>query len=82
MADPKTYNLLSKLREGLIQRDKLPQLVSKKTLDNLIETIVFLKERDVIEELVINNERYIVLKSNIQITTAFPEYLRKKNPKK
>ena len=81
MADPKTYNLLSKLREGLIQRDKLPQLVSKKTLDNLIETIVFLKERDVIEELVSNNERYIVLKSNIQITTAFPEYLRKKTSK-
>ncbi len=81
MADPKTYNLLSKLREGLIQRDKLPQLVSKKTLDNLIETIEFLKERDVIEELSYNNERYIVLKSNIQITTAFPEYLRKKSPK-
>lgn len=79
MADPKTYNLLSKLREGLIQRDKLPQvLVSKKTLDNLIETIEFLKKRDVIEELAYNNERYIVLKSNIQITTAFPEYLRKR----
>jgi len=78
MADPKKYNVLSKLREGLIQRDKLPQLVSKKTLDNLIETIEFLKERDVIEELAYNNERYIVLTSNIQITTAFPEYLRKK----
>ena len=78
MADPKKYNVLSKLREGLIQRDKLPQLVSKKTLDNLIETIEFLKERDMIEELSYNNERYIVLKSNIQITTAFPEYLRKK----
>ena len=82
MADPKTYNLLSKLREGLIQRDKLPQvLVSKKTLDNLIETIEFLKKRDVIEELAYNNERYIVLKSNIQITTAFPEYLRKRSRK-
>ena len=79
MADPKNYNILSKLREGLIQRDKLPQvLVSKKNLDNLIETIEFLKERDVIEELSYNNERYVVLKSNIQITTAFPEYLRKK----
>jgi hypothetical protein len=82
MADPKTYNLLSKLREGLIQRDKLPQLVSKKTLDNLIETIEFLKERDAIEELTYDSERYIVLKSDIQITTAFPEYLRKKSSKK
>ncbi|MFX1445681.1 MAG: hypothetical protein ACFFHV_19875 [Promethearchaeota archaeon] len=79
MADPKTYNLISKLREGLIQRDILPQLVSKKTLDNLIETVEFLKKRDVIEELAYNNERYIVLKSNIQITTAFPEYLRKRS---
>ena len=66
------------MREGLIQRDKLPQLVSEKKLDNLIETIEFLKERDMIEELSYNNERYIVLTSNIQITTAFPEYLRKK----
>ncbi len=81
MADPKTYNLLSKLREGLIQRDKLPQLVSKTFLDNLIETIEYLKERDVIEELAYNDERYIVLKSNIQIINAFPEYLRKKKPK-
>lgn len=77
MADPKMYNLLSKLREGLIQRDKLPKLVSQETLDNLIETMEFLNERDVIEELTYNNERYVVLKSNIQITTAFPEYLRK-----
>ena len=79
MADPKNYNILSKLREGLIQRDKLPELVSKEALDNLIETIEFLKKHDVIEELSYNSERYIVLKSNIQITTAFPEYLRKKS---
>jgi len=79
MADPKNYNILSQLREGLIQRDKLPELVSKEALNNLIETLEFLKKHDVIEELSYNNERYIVLKSNIQITTAFPEYLRKKS---
>jgi len=79
MADPKNYNILSKLREGLIQRDKLPELVSKEALNYLIETIEFLKKHDVIEELSYNSERYIVLKSNIQITTAFPEYLRKKS---
>jgi hypothetical protein len=81
ISDPKKYNILSEIREGLIRRDKLPKLVSKKTLDNLIETIHFLKECDVIEELLYNNERYIVLKTNIQITTAFPEYLRKLLPK-
>ena len=77
IADSKMYNLISKLKEGLIQRDMLPKLLSQKTLDNLIETIEFLKEKDVIEELIYNEERYVVLKSMIQITTAFPEYLRK-----
>ena len=77
IANPKMYNLISKLKEGLIQRDKLPKLVSQPTLENLIETIEFLKERDVIEELSYNGERYVVLKSIIQLTTAFPEYLRK-----
>jgi hypothetical protein len=77
IADPKMYNLISKLKEGLIQRDMLPKLLSQKTLDNLIETIEFLKEKDVIEELTYNEERYVVLKSIIQITTAFPEYLKK-----
>ena len=67
------------MREGLIQRDQLPKLVSQEVLDNIIETIEFLKERDVIEELSFNSERYIVLKSNIQITTEFPQYLRKKS---
>jgi len=81
MADPKKYNVLSELRNGLIPRDKLPKLVSKKALDNLMETIAFLKKYDVIEELVHEDERYIVLKTNLQITTAFPEYLRKLLPK-
>ena len=80
-ANPKTYNLLSKLREGIIQRDKLPKLVSKSTLDNLIETIDILKDLDIIEELIYNNERYAVLKSDIRITTPFPKYLGKLLPK-
>ncbi len=81
ISDPKKYNILSELRDGIIRRDQLPKLVSKRTLDNLIETINFLKNCNVIEELKYNNERYIVLKTNLQITTAFPEYLRKLLPK-
>ena len=30
MADPKKYNVLSELRNGLISKDKLPKLVLKK----------------------------------------------------
>ena len=81
ISDPKKYNILSELRNGLIRRDKLPNLVSKRTLESLIETIDYLKQKDVIEELKYDNERYIILKTNLQITTAFPEYLRKLLPK-
>ncbi|MFX1303338.1 MAG: hypothetical protein ACFE9X_08280 [Promethearchaeota archaeon] len=81
MADPKKYNVLSELRNGLISKDKLPKLVSKKSLDSLMENIDFLKTYDVIEELNYNGETYIVLKTNLQITTAFPEWMRKLLPK-
>ena len=81
MADPKKYNVLSELRNGLISKDKLPKLVSKKSLDSLMENIEFLKNVDVIEELNYNGETYIVLKTNLQITTAFPEWMRKLLPK-
>jgi len=81
MADPKKYNVLSELRNGLISKDKLPKLVSKKSLDSLMENIEFLKKYDVIEELNYDNETYIVLKTNLQITTTFPEWMRKLLPK-
>ena len=81
ISDSKKYNILSELRDGLIRRDQLPKLVSKKTLDSLIEIIDYLKKVDIIEDLKFENERYIVLKTNIQITTSFPEYLRKLLPK-
>ncbi len=81
MADSKKYNVLSELRNGLISKDKLPKLVSKKSLDSLMETTDFLKKYDVIEELNYNGETYIVLKTNLQITTAFPEWMRKLLPK-
>lgn len=81
MADSKKYNVLSELRNGLISKDKLPKLVSKKSLDSLMENIEFLKIHNVIEELNYDNETYIVLKTNLQITTAFPEWMRKLLPK-
>ncbi len=81
MADSKKYNVLSELRNSLISRDKLPKLLSKKTLDSLMENIEYLKKYDVIEELNYNNELYVVLKTNLRITTAFPEWMRKLLPK-
>jgi len=81
MADSKKYNVLSELRNSLISRDKLPKLLSKKSLDSLMENIEYLKKYDVIEELNYNNELYVVLKTNLHITTAFPEWMRKLLPK-
>ena len=81
VSDSKKYNVFSELRNGLIPKDKLPNLVSKRTLKHLNESLDFLKQNDIIEEIKYKEERYIVLKTNIQITTAFPEYLRKLLPK-
>jgi hypothetical protein len=81
VSDPKKYNVLSELRNGLIAKDNLPKLVSKRTLEYLKSSLNFLKKHDIIEELKFKNNRYIVLKANIQINTAFPEYLRKLLPK-
>lgn len=80
IADPKKYNVLSELRNGLIPRDKLPKLISKRNLDALSKVLTYLKAHDVIEELKFKEERYIILKTNLQVTTAFPEYLRKLLP--
>ena len=81
ISDSKKYNILSELRNSLIRRDELLKVVSKKTLDSLIEIIDYLKKADIIDELKFKGERYIVLKTNIQISTSFPEYLRKLLPK-
>jgi hypothetical protein len=81
VSDPKKYNVLSELRNGLISKDNLPKLVSKRTLEYLNSSLDFLKQHDIIEELKFKGKRYVVLKTNIQITTSFPEYLRKLLPK-
>jgi hypothetical protein len=49
-------------------------------MDNLPQILDFLREHDIIEEVRFKGEQYLVLKSNFQITTAFPEYLRKSLP--
>lgn len=81
MSDPKKYNVLSELRDRLIPSNKLPELVSKKTLNSLTEILEFLKHHDVIDELEHDEEKYVFLKTNIQVSTSFPQYLRKLLPK-
>ena len=68
VSDSKKYNVLSELRKGIILKDKLPKLVSKRALEYLTATLDFLMKQDVIEEIKYRNEFYIALKTNIQIT--------------
>ncbi len=77
ISDPKKYNILSKLRDGWIPKDKLHDLIPKRNLDSLTKIIDYLKNHDFIEEIRQNGKDNIVLKTNFQITTDFPKYLRK-----
>jgi len=77
ISDPKKYNILSKLRNGWIPKSKLGEIIPKRNLDSLMKTIEYLKNYNFIDEIQLNGETCIVLKTNFQISTDFPEYLRK-----
>ena len=77
IADPRKYNILSELREGLIPREKLSEILPKRTLDSLNNNFEYLQENNFIEEITFNEEKYIFLKTEFEITTNFPEFLRR-----
>ncbi|MHA1688091.1 MAG: hypothetical protein ACTSUN_01965, partial [Promethearchaeota archaeon] len=81
LADPKKYNVLFELRDRLISVRKLSTLVSDKTLTAMNKILDFLRKHDIIDELEYQDEKYLFLKTNIQVTTTFPQYLRKLLPK-
>jgi hypothetical protein len=80
ISDPTKYKILSKLRNDIIPKRNARDLISQKDLDDLEKVLEFLADKDIIEEIDFKGEKYLVLKSNFQITTAFPEYLRKSLP--
>jgi hypothetical protein len=80
ISDPTKYKILSKLRNEIIPKRNADNLISQRDLDELGEILEFLEQHDIIEEVMFKGEKYLVLKSNFQITTAFPEYLRKSLP--
>ena len=80
ISDPTKYKILSKLRNEIIPKRNADNLISQRDLDQLGEILEFLDLHDIIEEVMFKGEKYLVLKSNFQITTAFPEYLRKSLP--
>lgn len=82
ISDTKIYNVLSKLRGGRpMVKDSLSKVVSERTLTSLLEILNTLKNHEIIDDFKFEGETYVILKTNIQITTTFPKYLRKLLPK-
>ncbi|GAG89608.1 unnamed protein product [marine sediment metagenome] len=77
ISDSKIYNVLLKLRTGPILKSVLPKLISEKALASYIEIIDTLKKHEIIDEFKHEGAIYVILKTDIQITTSFPKYLRK-----
>jgi len=77
IADPKIYNVLSKLRAGPILKNTLPNLISEDAFTSLLEILKILKKHEIIDEFKYKKEIFVVLIADIQITTSFPKYLRK-----
>ena len=81
VSDRRKYGILTVLRKGMSKKERLPNIISKQIVNHLENSLDFLKQHDVVEEMEHENKTYLLLKSDIQIKTAFPEYLRKLLPK-
>jgi hypothetical protein len=75
VSDSKKYNILLQLRKGFFSKDELSHMLSERSLKYLDESLEFLKLHDIIEVIKYDNESYMALKTDIQITTEFPRYL-------
>lgn len=78
VSDPKIYNVIAKLRDRPILKSALTKFYSEKSLIPLFEILDTLKKYEIIDEFKHKGEVYVILKTDLQITTYFPEYLRKK----
>ena len=72
VSDSRKYTILSQLRKGFYSKDELSHVLTKRSLKYLDESLEFLKQHDIVEEIKHDNESYIALKTDIQIKTKFP----------
>ncbi len=77
IANSKMYNVLMQLRTGPIQREKMSDVMIEDPLRNILETLKIMEECQLIEEITFNNEKNLILLSDVQFKTAFPDYLAK-----
>jgi hypothetical protein len=74
ISDSRKYNILSQLRKCIFSKAELSHVLSERSLKYLGESLEFLKQHDIVEEIKHDNESYMALKTDIQITTKFPGY--------
>ncbi len=77
ISNPKMYNVLLQLRTGPIQRERIAEVLPGSNLKNALEALKIMEEFQLIAEFTFNNENYLILLSDVQFKTAFPDYLAK-----
>ncbi len=77
IANSKMYNVLMQLRTGPMQREKISEVMAESSLKNTLDTLKIMEECQLIEEIIFNNEKNLILLSDVQFKTAFPDYLAK-----
>ncbi|OLS14864.1 MAG: hypothetical protein RBG13Loki_1496 [Promethearchaeota archaeon CR_4] len=77
IANPKMYNVLMQLRTGPIQLEKISEVLIESSLKTIVDTLKIMEECQLIEEITFDDEKYLILLSDVQFKTAFPDYLAK-----
>ena len=79
--DPKLYNVITKLRDGPLPKDKILALYSENSSIDLLANLELLGKMDIIQDFSYAGEHLFLLKSDVILTASFPEYLKRLLPK-
>ncbi len=79
--DPKLYNVITKLRDGPLPKDKILALYSENSSKNLLNNLELLGKMNIIQDFSYAGEHLFLLVSDVMLTASFPEYLKRLLPK-
>ncbi|MHA1672802.1 MAG: hypothetical protein ACTSYI_04185 [Promethearchaeota archaeon] len=79
--DPKLYNVITKLRDGPLPKDKILALYSENSSKNLLDSLELLGKMNIIQDFSYAGEHLFLLVSDVMLTASFPEYLKRLLPK-
>ncbi|MFX0100928.1 MAG: hypothetical protein ACFFCS_15235 [Candidatus Hodarchaeota archaeon] len=81
LSGPKHYNLITELRKGPIVKSKINSILRQgPVVASRINVLEELKNEDIIDEFPFLDNVYLILKTDINIQTRFPEYIQKALP--